>query len=307
MERTELRIRLLALGLLTLGWTLAVALAGTAHAQTPDVGAVGAAMRTERDVVYRPGGDPDGKDKLDLYVPPGPGPHPVIVFIHGGGLLQGDKSIFAGLGQYFVRRGFAAAIVNHRLSPGVSHPAHIQDAAAAFAWVYRNVERFGGDPKRIILAGHSSGAYLAALLATDPRWLGAHDLDSSAIRGVVPISGFYDVELLAPTRPMSVWGKDPAVWREASPIRHVRRDAPPMLLLYADGDDDARRAESRSFEQALADAGQANVKSVQIPERDHRSIIARFGERDDETSTRLLEFARGLVGEPAGKAAQAPN
>ncbi len=152
--------------LATLGCALAVALAAAAYAQTPDVGAV---MRTERDLVYRPGGDPDGKDKLDLYVPPGPGPHPVIVFIHGGGLLQGDKSIYAGLGQYFVRRGFAAALINHRLSPGVAHPAHVRDAAAAFAWVYRNVERFGGDPKRIVLAGHSSGAYLAALLAVDPR------------------------------------------------------------------------------------------------------------------------------------------
>lgn len=261
-------------------------------------------MRTERDLVYRPGGDGDGKDKLDLYVPSGPGPHPVIVFIHGGGLLQGDKSVYAGLGQYFVRRGFAAAIVNHRLSPGVSHPAHVQDAAAAFAWVYRNVERFGGDPKRIVLAGHSSGAYLAALLAVDARWLGAHDVDTAAIRGVVPISGFFDVEQLAPSRPMSVWGTDKTVWRDASPIRYVRRDAPPMLLLYADGDDDARRAESRSFEEALAEAGLGTVKSVQIPGRDHRSIIARFGERDDETAGRLLEFARGLVGEPAGVGAQ---
>lgn len=259
-------------------------------------------MRTERDLVYRPGGDPDGKDKLDLYVPPGPGPHPVIVFIHGGGLLQGDKAIYGGLGQYFVRRGFAAAIVNHRLSPGVSHPAHIQDAAAAFAWVVKNVERYGGDPKRIVLAGHSSGAYLAALLALDARWLGAHGLDSSSIRGVVPISGFFDVELLAPSRPMTVWGTDKSVWRDASPIRYVRRDAPPMLLLYADGDDAPRRAESRTLEQALSDAGQGSVKSVQIGDRDHRSIIGRFGEREDETSSRLLEFARGLVGE-AGESA----
>ena len=261
-------------------------------------------MRTERDLVYRPGGDADGKDKLDLYVPAGPGPHPVIVFIHGGGLLQGDKSIYAGLGQYFVRRGFAAALINHRLSPGVSHPAHIQDAAAAFAWVYRNVERFGGNPKRIVLAGHSSGAYLAALLALDPRWLGAQGLDPSAIRGVVPISGFFDVELLAPSRPMSVWGTDKAVWRDASPIRYVRRDAPPMLLLYADGDDDARRAESRTLEQALSDVGQGAVKSVQIPGRDHRSIVARFGEREDETASRLLEFARSVVGESTGVGAR---
>jgi acetyl esterase/lipase len=222
----------------------------------------------------------------------------VIVFIHGGGLLQGDKSIFAGLGSYFVRRGFAAALLNHRLSPAVSHPAHIEDAAAGLAWVYRNVERFGGDPKRIVLMGHSSGAYLAALLALDPRWLGAHDLDSSALRGVVPISGFFDVELLAPSRPMSVWGTDKTVWRAASPLRYVRRDAPPMLLLYADGDDAARRAESRTLEQALSDAGQGAVKSVQIAGRDHRSIIGRFGEREDETASRLLEFARSLVGEP---------
>jgi acetyl esterase/lipase len=191
---------------------IAVALACTAQAQTADVGA---GMRTERDLVYRPGGDPDGKDKLDLYVPAGPGPFPVIVFIHGGGLLQGDKSIYAGLGPYFVRKGFAAALINHRLSPAVSHPAHIEDAAAAFAWVVRNVERFGGDPKRIVLTGHSSGGYLAALLALDPRYLAAHGLDSSSMRGVVPISGFFDVEQLAPSRPKTVWGNDTEGWRSA--------------------------------------------------------------------------------------------
>jgi len=275
-------------------WIVAALWMGTVHAQTPDVGA---SMRTERDLVYRPGGDPDGKDKLDLYVPTGPGPFPVIVFIHGGGLLQGDKSIYAGLGQYFVRQGFAAAIVNHRLSPAVSHPAHIEDAAAAYAWVVRNVERFGGDPKRIVLTGHSSGGYLAALLALDPRYLAQHGLDSSSIRGVVPISGFYDVELLAPSRPRSVWGNDTAEWRSASPVRYVRRDAPPMLLLYADGDEPARREEGRTLERALGEAGALSAKSIQIAERDHRSIIARFGERNDETASRLLEFARSLVGD----------
>ena len=202
------------------------------------------AVRVVRDVSYRQGAsDPDHKDKLDLYLPAGRTNLPVIVSYYGGALTAGDKSEQSFVGQRFAAAGIATVVVNYRLSPGVTHPAHIEDAAASFAWVKRHIADYGGDPVSIFVIGHSAGAYLAALLATDERYLAAHQLSLRDIRGAVAVSAFYWVERpgVAPDRDQSVWGTDRTVWVDASPAHHLHRRVPPMLMLYADGDEDWRR------------------------------------------------------------------
>ncbi len=242
---------------------------------------------------------PDGKDKLDVYEPastPTHGPGlPVLVFVHGGALLIGDKSHYTRLGEWIAEQGHVCVVLNHRLSPGVSHPAHIEDVAAGFAWVVRNIDRYGGDPKRTCLFGHSSGAYLAGLLAFDERYLAKHGLSTKSIRGVVPISGFFHVERLAPERPKSVWGEDLAAWKAASPARYVSASAPPTLLLYAANDAPERRQESEDVAALLKASGHAQVATAEIADRDHTSIIVRFGSNGDETSQKVLAFADGLA------------
>ena len=145
----------------------------------------------------------------------------MIVWYYGGALQNGDKSdeTEVGAARRFASAGIATAVVNYRLSPSVSHPAHVEDAAASFAWVKRHIAEYGGDPNQVFVAGHSAGAYLLALLATDDRYLAAHGLSPRDIRGLIPISAFYWVERsgVAPDRPKSVWGTDERVWsrREA--------------------------------------------------------------------------------------------
>ncbi len=261
-------------------------------------------MPTE--ISYRPTLEPgldddqEGKNKLDIYRPAagdssGSG-LPVLVFIHGGGLLMGDKHQYAPLGERIASNGTVCVVLNHRLSPGACHPAHIEDIAAGYAWVVRNISQHGGDPERICLFGHSSGGYLAALLALDGRYLGAHGLDPTCIRGVVPISGFFHVERLAPERPKTVWGEAPNVWESASPARYVSETAPPTLLLYASGDAPERRQESVELATLLRAKGHTRVATAEIGDRDHASIIVRFGSEGDETAKRLLEFVGDLVG-----------
>ena len=127
-----------------------------------------------RDVDYVANTDyPDGKDRLDIYIPDGARNAPVIFSIHGGALEAGDRSEERFVGQRFAGAGYVTVVISYRLSPDVSHPAHIQDVAAAFAWVTRNIAQHRGDPNRILVIGHSAGAYLAMLLAADPRWLAA--------------------------------------------------------------------------------------------------------------------------------------
>ena len=157
------------------------ATAAAAHADTY-------AVRVVRDVRYLDGANyADDKDKLDLYLPEGRTNAPVIVSYYGNQLMGGDKSEDAFVGRRFAAAGFLTAVVNYRLSPGVSHPAHVQDAAASFAWVKRHIKEYGGDPDRVFVIGYSAGGYLAALLSTDPRYLAAHKLSPRDIRGAVPV------------------------------------------------------------------------------------------------------------------------
>jgi acetyl esterase/lipase len=241
---------------------------------------------------------PDKKDRLDVYVPPAASNAPVIISIHGGGLRQGDKSGHAFVGQRFASAGHVTVVVNHRLSPGVSHPAHIEDIAAAVAWTKRHIAQYGGDPTKLFVIGHSAGAYLAALLVLDPRYLAAHGLTPRDIRGVVPVSGFFYVDRpgVAPDRPKDTWGIDANVWKAASPGAYVTRDVPPMLLLYADGDDTWRQQQQGEFSTALGQAGQRDTDVRMIRDRTHNSIWSEMAKPDDETARAILQFVARRLG-----------
>lgn len=255
-----------------------------------------------RDVDYVANADyRDGKDRLDIYVPAGVRNAPVIFSIHGGALEAGDRREETFVGQRFAGAGYVTVVISYRLSPDVSHPAHIQDVAAAFAWVTRNIARQGGDPGRILVIGHSAGAYLAMLLAADPRWLSAHMLTSRAIAGVVPVSGFYwvDREGVAPDRPAYIWGRDRKVWVDASPAHYLRRDMPPVLLLDTDGDEPWRQQQKADFAEALRAAGDKDVTVYKVRGRTHMSVWTDMNDdEEEETSSQILRFATRLFAAP---------
>jgi acetyl esterase/lipase len=265
---------------------LLLATAAIADAETYSV-------RVVRNIPYVQGANyTDDKDRLDLYLPEGRRNAPVIVSYYGNQLMGGDKSEDAYVGQRFATAGFVTAVVNYRLSPEVSHPAHVRDAAASFAWVKRHIGEYGGDANRVFVIGYSAGGYLAALLATDPRYLAAHGLTPRAIRGAVPVSAFYWVERrgVAPDRDKRVWGTNPDVWRDASPAHHLRADAPPMLILYADRDEDWRREQNVEVAAAMKAAGQTTIDIKMIADRTHATIWSRVGAEGDATAEQIIRF-----------------
>jgi acetyl esterase/lipase len=244
-----------------------------------------------RDLSYRSGNVPaPSKSRLDLYLPRGSPGFPVIVAIHGGALVEGDKKSQEFVGRRFAAAGIGTAVINYRLSPEVSHPAHVQDVAAAFAWVNRFIVEFGGRADNIFVIGHSAGAYLAVLLATDGRYLAGHRLTSRDIRGVVAVSGFFWVERVALDRPKTVWGDDRRAWLEASPPRHLAPALPPLLLMYADGDEPARRRQNIDMAQAARRAQNERVELVEIAGRDHASVWNRLDAPRDEVAERIVAF-----------------
>jgi acetyl esterase/lipase len=256
----------------------------------------GDGVRVVADVDYVPEAAwEDDRDRLDLYLPVGRQGFPVVVWIHGGALRSGSKAGAAHVGRTLAAAGVGTIAINHRLSPQVRHPVHAQDAARAVAWARRHLKEYGGDPGALFLGGHSSGAYLAALLALDGRYLAANQLQAADLAGVVTVSGFFWVEEIAPVRPKDVWGADPGAWPAASPSRYVRSDAPPFLLIDADGEEAWRRSQNERMATALRRAGHASVETRQVKGRDHLTINDRFGP-GDEVGEAVLGFVTRRAG-----------
>ena len=152
-------------------------------------------------LVYHSAKDADPvKHKLDLYVPKGVKDFPVMMFVHGGSWKSGNKDLYPALGETFAKQGIGTAIINYRLSSNkgtVKHPDHIHDVAKAFAWVKENAGKYGGDPKKLFISGHSAGGHLVALLATDESYLKAEKCSTTDIRGVMALSGVYTIDALS--------------------------------------------------------------------------------------------------------------
>jgi acetyl esterase/lipase len=134
------------------------------------------------------------RHQLDLYLPRGVKNYPVVVFVHGGAWLMGDNrccGLYSSVGKFLAGRGIGAVLPNYRLSPGVKHPEHIKDVARAFAWTRAHIGEYGGRADQLFIAGHSAGGHLAALLATDERYLKAEGLSTADVKGAIGVSGVY--------------------------------------------------------------------------------------------------------------------
>ncbi|MEA2731474.1 MAG: hypothetical protein QOF70_5949, partial [Acetobacteraceae bacterium] len=148
-----------------------------------------AGVAETQDVRYAAG----DRHQLDIYAPEGERSAPVIVFIYGGGWKDGNKGDYRFVAATLASRGFLTVVPDYRLFPSVRFPAFLRDNAAAVAWTKGNISRYGGDPGRIFLMGHSAGAYNVAMLTLDKQWLGADGLDADRdIAGTIGLAGPYD-------------------------------------------------------------------------------------------------------------------
>lgn len=255
-------------------------------------------VRSIRDVNYVEAANPANtkeadRRQLDLYIPAESKCFPTLLSVYGGGLRKGDKSEDEKKGKLFASSGIAAAVINYRLSPEVSHPAHVEDVAAAFAWTKKNISKYGGDPSSVYVIGHSAGAYLITLLSLNGDYLAKHNLKLNAISGAIPVSAFHDVDLVAPSRPKDVWGEDPKFWLSASttPQFWGRTSFPsmPWLVIIADGDERWRRDQNYQFLANLKEVGFNNVSLLDIENRDHNSIWDKIAD-GDEVSRHVVNF-----------------
>jgi acetyl esterase/lipase len=247
-------------------------------------------VRAEKNIAYYSGADADKvKHKLDLYLPKGKLDFPVVMFVHGGAWVFGDKDFFGAheaIGRMFARHGVGAAVISYRLSPGVKHPEHVKDVARAFAWLHGNIKTYGGRPDELFVCGHSAGGHLAALLGTDETYLKAEGLKLSDIKGVMPMSGVY----LIPDKWLNeVFGTDPDLRKTASPLKDVHPGCPPFCIIYGDDDFPTCNVLSEKFCQALKDKD-VSAESHEMKNRTHISIITGTAKDDDPCASLLLDF-----------------
>ncbi|WP_461444525.1 alpha/beta hydrolase [Maribacter sp.] len=206
--------------------------------------------------------------KLDVYFPKDTTNVATIVWFHGGGLEFGEKHIPEGL----LEKGVAVVTVNYRLHPKVKHPVYIEDAAAAVAWTFKNIEKYNGDPKKIFVTGHSAGGYLASMVGLDKSYLKKHNLSADSLAGLIPFSG-HTITHFTIRKEMGIDGTQPIIDNYA-PLFHVRNDAPPMLLITGNREKEllGRYEEVAYFYRMMKVIGHPDVELMELDGYGHNMV-----------------------------------
>ena len=269
--------------------------------RTPDLMSIGLpsqklddGVESVKDLTYVEGPADDAeKHKLDIYRKTGASNAPVLFFVHGGAWKSGDRKQYPFFGNRFAKAGYTVVVPSYRLSPKHKYPAHIEDVADAFAWTVKNIAAQGGDPSRIIIAGHSAGGHLVALLAANPELLARRGLSAKNIRGVLALSGVYDLTTIEAGSSSPTFGSDPEVLRAASAGKFVRSDLPPFLVTYCEWDYATLPQQAVTFYEGLRAAG-ASAKLVYVPGENHISEMLSIPKPADASAKAMLEFMEGL-------------
>ena len=261
-------------------------------------------MLEKKDVVYAEPASP--LHTLDLYASPSAKNAPVVFWVHGGGWQGGDKSDLAGKPLFFVEKGFVFVSVNYRLLPKVEMLDIFHDVAKAFRWMHDHIAECGGDPKPVLVGGHSAGAQLAALICTDDRYLKAEGIEFTDLIGCVPVDGdTYDVPAIIETaetrcrvhgQPLPQFGhrvkfgNTPEKHRDYSAVTHVAKgkNIPPFLILHV-ADHPDTSAQAFRLGAVLKEAG-VKTTIFGAKETTHVKLNDNLGVAGDPATKVLVEF-----------------
>jgi acetyl esterase/lipase len=269
--------------------------------------AVARASRRVANVPYVAATAPDfdtKRHRLDIYQPTGKAaaPRPVVLFIHGGSWDSGSKDdiLYKAIGRRLAKNGFVGVVMSYRLAPQVLVPQQADDCARALAWTVAHIGEYGGDPKHLVLMGHSAGGGLAALLATgSDTLLAKHGLPARAVHGVLlddpagldMLDYLTKMEYPNDAQYLVPFSKDPAVWRQASALYHVRAGAPPMSLYIGGETYPSIKNSSEKFRQRLTQLGAAPKYTI-LPGKKHVGMVTQLFWAGNELYTELRRLAQ---------------
>lgn len=238
--------------------------------------------------------DPAHQLALDIYAPPDARDLPVLVFFHGGNWQSGRRQWYRWMGETLARQGLVVAIPDYRKYPQVRLEGFISDASHAVAWVHAHAAEYGGDPRVLFLMGHSAGAHIAALLATDGRWLEGVGLCPRQLAGFIGLAGPYDFLPLSNPAYIGMFGNTPKAQARSQPVNFVDGDEPPMLLMQGTGDHYVRPENAYSLARRMHAVGESAEVRI-YPGMGHIHLLLSFSRplRAGSTSLRdTMDFIR---------------
>ncbi|MGI4822030.1 MAG: alpha/beta hydrolase [Janthinobacterium lividum] len=264
--------------------------------------AVARASHRVADIPYVAASAPDfdaKRHRLDIYQPSKktPTPRPVVLFIHGGSWDSGSKDdiLYKAIGRRLAKNGFVGVVISYRLAPQVLVPQQADDCARALAWTVAHIGEYGGDPGRLVLMGHSAGGGLAALLATgSDTLLARHGLPASAVHAVLlddpagldMLDYLTKMQYAGDAQYLVPFSKDPAVWRQASALYHVRAGAPPMSIYIGGETYPSISSSGEKFRQRLTQLGEAPKYTV-LPGKKHVGMVTQLFWTDNQLYAEL--------------------
>jgi acetyl esterase/lipase len=232
--------------------------------------ALNAGIREGTPVVY----DAAHGLSLDVYRPAAGAPAPVVVFFYGGSWSSGERGWYRFVGRALAREGLVVVIPDYRKAPAAPFPAFMHDAAAATAWAHAHAAGIGGDPARVFLMGHSAGGQIAALLATDARYLATRGMQPRELAGVVGLAGPYDFLPLTSEAVKQALGP-PAGWPDTQPVNFVGGDEPPFLLVQGAADRTVDPGNATRLASRLRNHGVPVVVEM-VPDVGHVGLLNGF-------------------------------
>ncbi|MSQ55415.1 MAG: alpha/beta hydrolase [Betaproteobacteria bacterium] len=250
-----------------------------------------AGIEISRDIAY--GSHP--RQQLDVFRPAGAARRPVLVFVHGGAFTDGERNrsaeIYSNVLYYFARQGVIGVNIEYRLAPEFRYPSGSEDVGLAVAWTRANIERFGGDPGRIFVMGHSAGGAHTGSYVYDK---GLQPATGAGIAGHIVVSGRVRAETWPGNhnakKVEAYYGSDPAVLERCSCVNHVDASSPPTMIAIAEFENpflDVHCAEL--FYRLSAAAGHA-PRFLRLAGHNHTSIIAHLNTAEERLGREILDF-----------------
>lgn len=231
---------------------------------------------------------------------------PVVIFAHGGSWRAGDPDDYGFVARGLAPEGFVVVLSGYRLGDAGKFPAMLEDTAKAVAWTRSNIAQYGGDPEAIFIAGHSAGAYNAAMVALDRQWLENEGLGNETIAGFIGLAGPYDFYPFDSDSTKASFGDAPEP-EKTQPVNFVRGDAPPLLLLTGEQDATVKPRNTRVLATAITQAG-GIAEAAYYPSFDHTGILTALASpwrRDSAVIDRIAGFVRGVTDRKRASATQA--
>jgi len=308
------KLRHLACGLL-----LITAATAAVHAQTAAPTTAPATQPTTRPsqaAVTLPGSlvlldvayveNPAPMQKLDLYAPRDVKNAPVIVFVHGGEWARGDKSNVSVKPKYFNSKGVIFISLNYRLSTTDKHPAQVDDISSALRWTRDNIEKLGGDPKKILLIGHSAGCHMVTLVGLDAQYLAKVGMKPGDLAGVISWSGgAFDLPEKVAQGGMYAdfihknFGDDTKDWSAASPMAHIADGKPQPKFLFANAEqgNPQSKVATDKMVKLINDAG-GSAQEILLAGKTHFTAIHEMGMENDATGSQFMQFMHQVANKP---------